>query len=179
MTNHKGVKLYIIEPEQALATRLRAELEPLSQVVVVQDFKAAQAASGGLDAIFVSLMSAREWGAVPVNSILHKTKVVKTPDYEVQRGRPLFAIPGIATSASEVLSPRQTTHLVLHESFKAIQDFNEASSKELRFVGAAAASLGLEKLNKGDARELLREAFTLFLNEKPVATRTQSAHAHA
>jgi|HubBroStandDraft_5_1064220.scaffolds.fasta_scaffold241222_2 hypothetical protein len=177
MSNHKSVKLYIIEPEKALATRLRTELKSLGQVAVVQDFQAAKAASGGLDAIFVSLMSAKEWGVMPLDPALHKTRVVRMPEYEVQRGRPQFAIPGIALSDSEVLSPKQTTRLILHESFKAIQYFNETNSIELKSVGAAAASLGLERLNHGDARDILREAFTILI-ERPIAVQAKSVHVH-
>ena len=84
---------------------------------------------------------------------------MRVPDYEVARGRPHYAIPGVATSPDESLSQEETTRLVLRESFRAIDRFNETSSVKLTSVGVAALSLGLDKLRAGEAVELLSDAY--------------------
>jgi hypothetical protein len=153
------VHLYVIETNQDRAKSLAAEVAPLAQIAVLQDYADAVAASGGLDAVFVPLMAALDWGAVRPPVPLHQTRVIKMPDYEVERGRPPYAIPGVATSPDEALDPAETTRLVLRESLKAIHCFNETSPIKLKSVGASALSLGLDKLRAGEAIELLGEAF--------------------
>jgi hypothetical protein len=157
MTNQ--IHLYLIETNPDRAKNLRAELARLPQVTVLEKYAEAVDASGGLDAVFVPLMSAMEWGVIKPPAPLHQTQVVKMPDYEIARGRPKYAIPGVATSPDESLSPAETTRLVLRESFKAIHQFNEASPIKLKKVGVPTLSLGLEKLLAGGAAELLSDAY--------------------
>jgi hypothetical protein len=157
MTNE--LHLYVVETNPDRAKSLRAEVAELPQVTVLQDYADAVLTSGGLDAIFVPLMSALDWGVVKPPVSLHQTRVIKMPESEVARGRPQFAIPGVATSPNESLNPVETTRLILRESFKAIQQFNDASPVKLEKVGVAALSLGLEKLRSGEAMELLRDAY--------------------
>jgi hypothetical protein len=155
----KQVHLYVIETNPERAKSLTEELSRLPQVTVSEKYADAVDASGGLDAVFVPLMSAMEWGVIKPPAPLHQTQVVEVPDYEVARGRPRYAIPGVATSPDESLNPTETTRLVLRESFKAIHHFNETSPMKLRSVGVAALSLGLEKLRAGEAMELLSDAY--------------------
>jgi hypothetical protein len=157
MTNQ--IHLYVIEMNPERAKSLEAELAQLPQVTVFQKYADAVDASGGLDAVFVPLMSAMEWGAIKPPAPLHQTQVVKMPDYEVAKGRPQYAIPGVATSPDESLNPVDTTRLVLRESFKAILHFNETSPIKLKAVGVPALSLGLDKLRAGEAMELLSDAY--------------------
>jgi hypothetical protein len=157
MTN--PVHLYVIETNPDRAKCLEAEMAPLPQVTVFQAYSDAVAASGGLDAVFVPLMSALDWGVIKPPVPVHQTRVVRMPDAEVARGRPKYAIPGVATFPDETLNPVETTTLVLRESFKAIRQFNEASPIKLKAVGVAALSLGLEKLRAGEAMELLSNAY--------------------
>lgn len=159
MTN--ALRLYLIETNPNRAANLAAELAQLPQVHVFRKYEEVATASGGLDALFVPLMSALEWGAIKPPAPLHRTQVVKMPDYEIAKGRPEFAIPGVATSMDETLSPISTTRLVLTESFKAIRQFNSTSSIKLRSVAAVTLSLGLDKLRSEDALLLLREAFSV------------------
>jgi hypothetical protein len=157
MTNQ--IHLYLIETNPERAKSLGAELEWLPQVSAFQKYADAVEASGGLDAVFVPLMSAVEWGVIKPPVPLHQTQVVKMPDHEIARGRPHYAIPGVATSPDESTNPVDTTRLVLRESFKAIRQFNETSPTKLKKVGVVALSLGLEKLRAGEAMELLSDAY--------------------
>jgi hypothetical protein len=157
MTNQ--IRLYVIETNPDRAKSLGNSLAQLPQVTGFQSFEDAVNASGGLDAVFVPLMSVMEWGLIKPPAPLHQTRVVKMPDADVVRGRPRYAIPGVATLPNESLNPVDTTRLVLRESFKAIRKFNETSSIKLKRIGVAALSLGLEKLSAGEATELLNEAY--------------------
>jgi len=105
--------LYIIETDAERADRLKTELAPLPHVTVSVSYKDALESSGGLDAIFVSLMSAIEWGAIKIPAPVHQTRVVRMPDYEINQGRPQFAIPGVAINPGELLRPAECTRLVL------------------------------------------------------------------
>ncbi len=154
--------LYIIDTTVDRAQRLKVELFPLPHVTVLNGYSDVVAASGGLDAIFVSLMSAIESGAVPIPAPLHQTWVVKMPDDEVARGRPPFAIPGVAISPGEVLGPVECTRLVLRESFRAINGFNQASERPLKNIGAVSSSLGFDNLKIGQTVKLLSEAYASF-----------------
>jgi len=157
MTNH--IHLYVIETTVERAERLAVELAPLPQVTVLQSYLDAVAVSGGLDAIVVPLMSAIEWGSIKLPAPIHQTRVVKTPDYEVARGRPNYAIPGVATVPGESLDPMDCTRLVLRESFHAIHLFNQTNKIKLAKIGAPSLSLGLNKLKAGEALALLSEAY--------------------
>jgi hypothetical protein len=153
------VHLYVIETDPERAKKLGAELARLSQVTVLEKYSDAVAASGGLDAVFVPLMSAMEWGVIVPPAPLHQTRVVQTPAYEVAQGRPQYAIPGVAISPGETLAPIDVTRLVLQESFKAIHRFNETSPVKLRSVLAPAISLGLDNLRPGEAMDILSDAY--------------------
>jgi hypothetical protein len=157
MTNQ--IRLYVIDVDLESAKSLEAELSRLPQVTVSRSYADAVDASGGLDAVFVPLMSAVEWGIIKLPVPLHQTQIVKMPDYEVARGRPQYAIPGIAISPDESLNPIDTTRLVLRESFKAMRQFNEVSPVKLKAVGVSALSLGLDKLRPDEAGELIRDAY--------------------
>jgi hypothetical protein len=161
--------LYIIETNSERANGLRVELSPLSQVTVVENYADAAKASEGLDAIFVSLMSAIEWGTVPIPAPIHQTRVVKVPDDEIASGRPQYAIPGVAINPGESLDPIECTRLVLRESFRAIDVFNETSTRPLAKIAAVSTSLGFDKLENGQAGVLLSEAYRLssVILEKP------------
>ena len=56
------IHLYVIETNLDRAKSLGSEVARLPQVTVLQSYTDAVAASGGLDAIFVPLMSALDWG---------------------------------------------------------------------------------------------------------------------
>jgi hypothetical protein len=155
------VHLYVIEMNPERARALKVELAHLPQVTVFERYADAVAASGGLDAIFVPLMSALEWGAIKIPAPLHQTQVVTMPGTEVTKGRPRFAIPGVATSPGESLNPVDATRLVLRESLTAIHRFNETSPIKLKAVAAPSGSLGLDKLKAGQARELLSSEYLL------------------
>jgi hypothetical protein len=153
------VHLYVIETDPDRAERLASEMAMLPQVTVLKSYAEAVSFSGGLDAIFIPLMSALEWGLVRPPVALHQTRVVRMPEAEVARGRPQYAIPGVAISAHESLTPTATAQLVLLESFKAIQAFNDANPIKLKTVGVPALSLGLDQLRAGEAMELLSAAY--------------------
>ena len=140
MTDH--VHLYVIAANPEQANTLEVELTGLPQVTVLQEYADAVNVSRGLDAVFVPLMSAMEWGVIKPPAPLHQTRVVKMPDYEVARGRPPYAIPNVAISPGEFLNPTETTQLILRESFKAIHCFNEAGPPKLRAVCVSTFSLG-------------------------------------
>lgn len=154
---NKTVHLYIVETNTDRAANLTNELAPISSVTVTASYADAVSQSGGLDAIFVPLMSAMEWGAIKPPAPLHQTAVIEMPEYEVAKGRPQFAIPGVATEPGESLDPVATTRLVLRASFSAIDHFNQTSQTKLRAIGAASLSLGLDKLQPGEALALLKE----------------------
>jgi hypothetical protein len=80
MTNQ--VHLYVIEANPERAKSLRTEQAGLPQVTVLQKYTDAEAASGGLDAVFVPLMSAMEWGAIKPPAPLHRNS---------PRGKSFFA----------------------------------------------------------------------------------------
>jgi hypothetical protein len=153
------IHLYIIEPKSDRRNSLAAELAPLPDVTVVQSYDEAKTASGGLQAIFVSLMWAIEWGRIPIPAPLYQTRVVMMPKDEVASGRPEYAIPGVAIKPREVLTPEQATRLVLSASFEAIREFNRDRSIKLTSIGADTISLGLDKLKSGEAFALLSEAY--------------------
>lgn len=146
---NKTVHLYIVETDTGRAASLKDELASLSSVTVAQNYSDAVSESGGLDAIFVPLMSAMEWGAIKPPAPFHQTTVIEVPEYEIAKGRPKYAIPGVATEPGESLNPIETTRLVLRESFRAIDQFNQTTSTKLRAIGAASLSLGLDKLQPG------------------------------
>ena len=81
------------------------------------------------------------------------------PEEEIARGRPEYAIPGVAIKPREVLTPEQATRLVLSASFEAIREFNRDRSIKLTRIGAVTTSLGLDKLKSGEAFTLLSEAY--------------------
>ncbi len=151
------VHLYLIDTNPARARSLAAELTSLSQVTVLESYMDAVVACGGLDAVFVPLMSAMEWGAIKPPAPLHQTRVIEMPAHEIARGRPRYGIPGVATLPSESLDPIATTRLVLQESFLAIYQFNETSPVKLKSIGAPVLSLGFDKLPPGEVMTLLSE----------------------
>ncbi len=154
------LEIYVIEPERDRASSLRAQLMGLPTVRVLQTYAEAQDASGGLDAIFVPLMSVLEWGVITPPAPLEQTQVVKMPDYEIARGRPKYAIPGVATSPNSYLSPSETTRLILRESVKAINRFNRENAIPLQTIGVTSLRLGLDKLRPGEAIEIFTEELT-------------------
>jgi hypothetical protein len=137
---------------------LRTELAPLTFVTVVEKYADAVASSGGLDAVFVPLMTAMEWGAIKPPAPLYQTQVVKMPDYEVAQGRPPYAIPGIAIAPGESLDPLSATRRILRESFKAIRQFNQASPIKLTSIGVVVS---LRLIKAGESIALLRDAYSL------------------
>ncbi len=153
------ILLYVIDTDSERARSLKAELAPLSNVTVLPNYADAVAASGGLDAVLVPLISAMEWGKIQLPAPLHRTQVIDMPDQEIARGRPRYAIPGVATLPGESLDPVAATRLVLQESFKAISLFNKIGLVKLRSVGAPALSLGFDKLQDGEALALLGESY--------------------
>jgi hypothetical protein len=153
-------QLFLIETDAGRARALTAELSLLSQVTVVESYAEAAEVSGGLDALYVSLMSAIEWGSIPIPAPVHETRVVKMPEDMIALGRPQYAIPGVATYPREVLTPAECARLVLRESFRAIDFFNRTNSQALTKIGAVSSSLCLTKLKTGEALEILREAYS-------------------
>lgn len=152
-------------------------MKHLPEVTVLDTYADAVVASGGLDAVFVPLITALDWGVITPPVPFHQTRVINMPDAEVARGRPKYAIPGIAISPDESLSPVETTRLVLRESFKAIRNFNQMSSDSMKTVGVTALGLGLDKLSAAEAVKLLTEACGSF---SPVSesSDTRPNHQH-
>ena len=66
---------------------------------------------------------------------------------------------GVAIARGEVLDPVQTTRLILRETFRAIQKFNNNSDYRIEKVAAVSASLGINKLKAGEALVLLSESY--------------------
>jgi hypothetical protein len=153
-------QLYVIEMNVERGNHLREELATLPQVTVSSTYSAAVETSGGLDALVVSLMSATEWGAMPIPAPLYQTRVVQMPKAEIALGRPPYAVPGVAIAHGEILDPVQTTRLVLKEILRAISIFNEKRDCRLEKIAAVSSSLGLDKLKTGEALALLTEAFS-------------------
>jgi hypothetical protein len=87
-------------------------------------------------------------------------RVIEVPKKEIARGRPPHAIPGVATVPGEQLSPKECVRLVLRESFRAIHNLNQANSQVLLKIGALSSSLGLDRLEAGEALAVLSEAYS-------------------
>ena len=62
---------------------LHHQLAQVPFVEVCKSYADAVSASGGLDAVFISLMSAKEWGAVSLNPPVHMTRVISMPPWEI------------------------------------------------------------------------------------------------
>ncbi|HEY0795916.1 MAG TPA: hypothetical protein VGD64_09070 [Acidisarcina sp.] len=153
------VHLYVIETNPERAMSLRAELADVTHVTVFEKYDEAIHASGGLDALVVSLIWAIELGLIEIPAPLHQTRVVRMPAYKVVQGHPRYAIPGVAIAPGESLNTVETTRLILRESFKAIDRFNESNPVKLKSFGADAVSMGLDQLRAGEATQLLSEAY--------------------
>jgi hypothetical protein len=153
-------QLYVIDTNIERGNHLREELATLPQVTISSTYSAAKETSGGLDALVVPLMSATEWGAMPIPAPLYQTRVVEMPKDEIALGHPLYAIPGVAIARGEVLDPVEATRLVLKETFRAINIFNKNSDCRVEKIAADSTSLGLHKLKTGEALALLTEAFS-------------------
>ena len=157
--------LYVIDPDAKRANSLKLELAPLSQITVVENYQDAVERSGGLDAFFMSLMSAIEWGCIPIPAPVYQTSVVKVPEFEITAGRPHYGIPGVAINPGDFLEPVACTRLVLRESFRAIDVFNRTSACPLQKICAVSSQLGLNELKQREAFVLLSEAYSLSFAE--------------
>jgi hypothetical protein len=156
---NESICFYVIDTDSQRASQLRQELAALSNVRVVQSYADAVSESGGLDVLLVPLMSAIESGAISPPAPLYQTQVIKVPSFEIARGRPDYAIPGVAIKPNEELAPQDSTRLVLRETLRALKAFNRGNKHRLTKVGAPSLSLGFDKLARGEARSLLSEAY--------------------
>ena len=153
------IHLYIIEPKSDPRISLATELAALPDITVVQSYEEAKTASSGLQAIYVPLIVAIEWGQIPIPAPLYRTRVVKVPEEMIASGWPEYAIPGVAIKPHEALTPQQGTRLTLSASFEAIREFNRERSIKITSFGAVPSNLGLYKLKSGEAFTLLSEAY--------------------
>jgi hypothetical protein len=158
----ENIRLYIVETAADRKKGLAAQLAALEFVTICSSYQDAVSDSGGLDARIIPLMMVLEWGSLALPAPLYTTRVITIPDYEVARGMPLHAIPGVAVKPFESLSPTERTRLTLRESCRAIHEFNDSSVQKLKKIGASSQMLGLDGLKEGEAAALIIEAWKQF-----------------
>ncbi len=153
------LQLYIVDSDGKRSLALKQGLASLCRwISIVPTYAEALSLSGGLDAVMVPLMAALEWGSLPPSPTLYQTQVVRTPSFERERGRPDFAIPGVAIQPGEVLAPAEATTLILRESLLAVSRFNQHADGKIRRIGASSIGLGLDRLPVRQAILLLESA---------------------
>ncbi len=153
------LELYIIASTGDRYTVLNRELASLPYVHVAKNYADAVRSGGGFDALFESLMSAREWGSVPFDAPLYRTRIIKMPDHQVAQGRPHYGIPGIPIAPDDELTAAETTRLILCSALDAVAVFNENSPTKLKNIGAVDLSLGLDELQPDQAFDIFESVF--------------------
>ena len=156
------LEFYIIASTADRYAALQREFASLPHVHLAKNYTEAVHESGGFDAFFESLMSAREWGSVPLDAPLYQTRVIRMPEPQIVQGRPRYGIPGIPIARNDELTAKEATRLILHAALEAIGAFNNDSLVKLHRIGAVDTSLGLDEIDPGEAADIFKSLLAAY-----------------
>lgn len=111
-----------------------------------------------IDAVFMTIMAAEQWGARPIT---HEAQVLGTRG---EPGWPPYVVAGVAMKKEDPRQPAFELRLIIRAVLKAVMQFNISHSEKIQTVGLSPEWLGLEKLDPKKAGRIIRDAYEDIMN---------------
>jgi hypothetical protein len=92
----------------------------------------------GLDAVFLTLPAAEQWGSRP---ILGMAQVLRTRPEDQQSGMPPFVVTGVALRPTDPRGPLPETRMLLETALEAVRAFNSKGGEQINRLGFWAVNL--------------------------------------
>lgn len=111
-----------------------------------------------LDAIFLTIMAAEAWGAVP---LIHKAQVLTNRENRLA-GWPDHIVAGVAMGPGDPREPVFELKLIIQAVLEAITEFNQESEQPITSVGFSPEWTGINRIDPIQAGRIIRELYDSF-----------------
>jgi hypothetical protein len=151
-------QLVIAVDNHANAVRLGQELHGCTGIVVLELSADKLPTLPDLDAIFLTLPAAEQWGARP---LVHKAQILRTqPTQETSpAGMPPYVIAGVAMAPDDPHDPVFELQLIVTSALEAVQAFNATHPEAIKVIGFWAENLLLGQLEPEQIGKTIRAAW--------------------
>ena len=111
-----------------------------------------------LDAIFLSIMAAEAWGAVP---LVHRAQVLTNRENRLA-GWPIHIVAGVGMSQEDRREPVFELRLIIRAVLEAIKEFNQKSEEVIKTVGFSPEWTGINRIDPIKAGRIIRQVYENF-----------------
>jgi hypothetical protein len=111
-----------------------------------------------LDAIFLTIMAAEAWGAVP---FVHRAQVLTNRENRLA-GWPTHIVAGVAMDPGDPREPVFELKLIIRAVLEAIKEFNQKFEEPITSIGFSPEWTGINRIDPIKAGRIVREVYDGF-----------------
>ena len=148
--------LVISDESQERVRLLQEGLAGCEEVTVLKQRPDEIIRQEGLDAVYLSVMGAERWGALPIP---HKVQVLQTTSRDAEKGYPPYVIAGGLFEMEDSREPSFQLRVIMNAALDAVETFNAKNNGVIRKIGFWTEWLGIQNMNPMEAGEIIKSVY--------------------